>query len=174
MQQETFEEEPVGEAWNHRCCDDTVIMVTMTTFVMIMLPKQSADWDPNEFFPQRPHLSNTRSSQNTQVQDKNTNMPADFLPHLCRHVRTGTRRRLTQQRTGTRRCLTQQRNRKRPSSWCAHCLPSGSGLGSDTFLTFVLLIPLPGARSLTDYFSSRLREKTRHCWPNCFSFFPSI
>lgn len=76
----------------------------------------------------------------------------------------------THVRTGTRRRLTQQCDRKRPGSWCAHCLPSGSGLTSDAFLTFVLLIPLPGPRSLTGYLSSRLRVKTRHYWPNCFCF----
>lgn len=74
----------------------------------------------------------------------------------------------TRMRTSTRRRETQQSNRKRPGSWCAHCLPPGSGLRSDTFLTFVLHIPLPGPRSLTGYLGSRLRVKTRHYPPNCF------
>lgn len=74
----------------------------------------------------------------------------------------------THVRTGTRRRFTQQSNRKRPGSWCAHWLPSGSGLRSDTFLTFVLLIPLPGPRRLTGYLSSRLRAQTTHYWPDCF------
>lgn len=75
-------------------------------------------------------------------------------------------------RTGTRRRLTQHSDRKRPGSRCAHCLPSG--LTFDTFLTFVLLIPLPGPRSLTVYPGSRLRVKTRRYWPNCFCFIRPI
>lgn len=74
----------------------------------------------------------------------------------------------THMHTSTRRRLTQQSDRKRPGSRCAHCLPPGSALRSDAFLTFVLHIPLPGPRSLTGYLGSRLRVKMRHCPPNCF------
>lgn len=44
--------------------------------------------DPNDFFCQSTHLAVPPPRQNTQVQDENTNLPADFFPphpsgHTC-------------------------------------------------------------------------------------------
>lgn len=127
---------------------------------LIILSKQSTSGDPDDPNSLGVLTLKPLSSQATQAHEKNTNIKLSLPPSEQTHVRRGTRRR-----------LKQHGSRKRPGWWRTHCLPLGSGLRSDTFLTFVPRIPLPGPHSLTGYLSSSLRVKVRHHWLDCFFFF---